>query len=59
MARKKKVCNICGKPVKIDENGFEDDGGLIWCDECMDEFYNRVGELIDKMRKEKQGTRTD
>ena len=53
MARKKHTCNICGKPVKEFVNGYEDDGGLFWCDECSDEFYNRVGLLIDQMRIEK------
>ena len=53
MARKK-VCNICGKPVKEFVNGFEDDGGLIWCDECYHEFAERCGKLIDQMREEKK-----
>lgn len=59
MARKKPTCNICGKPVKEFVNGYEDDGGLYWCDECGDEFYNRVGLLIDQMRKEKQAAKNN
>lgn len=54
MAKKKPTCNICGKPVELDVNGYEDDGGMVWCNDCMDEFYNRVGLLIDKMREEKK-----
>lgn len=54
MARKKPTCTICGKPVEIDNDGFVDDGGQVWCADCSDEFYRRVGELIDKMREEKR-----
>ena len=58
MARKKPVCNICGKPVKIDDDidddGIVDDCGQVWCVDCDGEFHRRVGELIDTMRKEKR-----
>lgn len=53
MARKKPICNICGKTVEIDGNGFIDDG-QVWCVDCGVEFNRRVGELIDTMRKEKR-----
>lgn len=54
MARKKPICDICGKPVEIDGNGFIDDGGQVWCDDCANDFCRRDGELIDTMRKEKR-----
>lgn len=49
-------CCICGKAVELDENGNEDDGGNVWCDDCLNEFQNRVGLLIEQMKQEK-GTR--
>lgn len=49
-------CEICGKPVIDGENGFEDDGGMVFCDECADEVSKRYGELLDQMKKEKRGT---
>lgn len=46
-------CCICGKPVEIDEDGIEDDGGNVWCAGCLDEFLDRVGALIEQMKREK------
>lgn len=47
-------CCICGKAVDLDENGAEDDGGNVWCDDCLNEFQKRVEALIEQLKREKR-----
>lgn len=47
-------CCICGKAVELDENGNEDDAGNVWCDDCLNEFQERAGLLIEQMKQEKR-----
>lgn len=50
-------CCICGKAVELDENGVEDDGGNVWCDDCLNEFQERAGLLIEQMKQEKRNAK--
>ena len=46
-------CTICGCPLSEDELLYDEHDNC-WCEKCHREFLQRVGKLVEQMRKEKR-----